>query len=101
MVPGPKGPQIWDASSQDFPKPPLEADAQISEILFREMEVKTTAIVRKVAMTPTVLYGHAWVVNNSYFDGDVGDWVNYCCRLTLEKFRRGTYDDDRQPPHAQ
>jgi len=39
-----------EAVSQDVPKPPLEADAQISEIMINEMEVKITPRVRKVAM---------------------------------------------------
>ena len=72
------------AAPGDAPKPPA-VDARVSEIMLRELDVKTTSIVRKVAMKPTVLYGHARVVNHGHFDGDIGDWINWCCRFALEK----------------
>ena len=43
------------------------------------------AIARKVALSPVVFLGHAFTVEKGWTDEDIGDWINHCCRVTLDK----------------
>jgi hypothetical protein len=29
--------------------------------------------------------GHAFALEKRWFKGDLGDWINRCCRVTLDK----------------
>jgi len=29
--------------------------------------------------------GHAFALEKRWFKGDLGDWINHCCRVNLEK----------------
>lgn len=86
VVAGPDGkPALEEAGPRDIPPQKVGINTVISNLVLRELDIKTHALVRKVAMNPMVYQGHAWAVAKGYFDGDIGDWINFCCLFTLDK----------------
>ena len=67
-----------------------ELEQAVNEVTTQELKVNTLAIMKKVAMSPTTVMGHAYLQSMKtpegvpYFVGDIGDFVNYCVRYTLK-----------------
>jgi hypothetical protein len=74
--------------------PVIEADEElehaVNEMTRQELNVNTLAFVKKVALTPSLVMGHAYLSSKKdergvpLFIGDVGDFINYCVRYTLK-----------------
>jgi len=65
---------------------------EISEMMMDELKIKTNAIMKKVALNPSVYWGHTYVTTQKdpdtgepLFIGDLGDWLNWCNEFTLDK----------------
>ena len=56
-----------------------------SEVATDEYKLMVLAPVRKGALSPVVYMGQAFPVKQGWFQGDIGDWINHCCRFTLDK----------------
>jgi hypothetical protein len=67
-----------------------EFEAAVNEITRQELKVNTLAIMKKVAFTPSTVMSYAFLSEktdeegNSYFEGDIGDFCNYCVKFTLK-----------------
>lgn len=67
-----------------------ELEHAVNEITRQELNVNTLAFVKKVALTPSLVMGHAYLSSKKdergvpLFIGDVGDFINYCVRYTLK-----------------
>jgi len=63
---------------------------KISDLIFKNVEVSTQTILRKVALNPSVFQSYAWVKSKT-LNGerifperyDVGDFLNYCVDFTM------------------
>ena len=62
----------------------LDVSGAISEAATEQYKLNVMAIAGKVALSPVVFMGHAFAVKKDLFEGDIGDWINHCCRITLD-----------------
>ena len=62
----------------------------VNEIATQELKVTTLAILKKVAMTPTMVIGFSYLQSATgpegkpLFVGDIGDSLNWCVKFTLK-----------------
>ena len=56
------------------------------------LDINTLALMRRVALNPTVTMGHTYVTNTKneagdpLFIGDLADWINWCCEKSLSLY---------------
>jgi len=61
----------------------------MSEATMENLGINTLALMRRVALNPTVTMGHTYVTNAReedgipFFIGDLADWINWCCEYAL------------------
>ena len=75
-------------------KPPAEVmeaermgNAEISQMMIRNLEGETAALIKKVAFNPEAFTYYSWAKRKHYLDkdNDFADFVNYCITLTMTK----------------
>jgi hypothetical protein len=72
---------------------PLEVETEkmrswaqkIAEQAISEQDIVWRTIYKKVAMSPIVFMCHGYAVSNNLFQGDIGDFLNFCVRFTMDK----------------
>jgi ubiquinone biosynthesis protein Coq4 len=81
------------APVQEAP-PTIEVDddfeSAVNTVTREELKVTALAIMKKVAMSPSTVMGYAYLQSMKtdegvpYFEGDIGDFFNYCVKFTLK-----------------
>jgi len=75
-------------------RPPAEVmeaermgNAEISQMMMRNLEGETAALIKKVAFNPEAFTYFAWAKRKGYLDkdNDFADFANYCIQLTMSK----------------
>ena len=64
-----------------------EFEKAVNEVTTQELKVNTLAIMKKIAMTPPTVMGHAYLLSSKgadgrpLFEGDIGDFLNWCVKF--------------------
>jgi hypothetical protein len=67
-----------------------EFETAINTVTREELKVTALSIMKKVAMSPSTVMGFAYLQSMKtdegapYFEGDIGDFLNYCVKFTLK-----------------
>ena len=63
----------------------MDISAAISEAVTEAYKLTVMTIARKMALSLVVYMGHTFALEKGWIERDMGDWVNHCCRVTLDK----------------
>jgi hypothetical protein len=85
------GHKVIEAAEMPLSSVDTILESAVNEVTREELKVTTLAILKKVALTPSTLMGHAYLTSTTdpksgkvYFVGDVGDFINHCIKFTLK-----------------
>ena len=57
----------------------------VNDLAFKTIQMRVQAILKKVALRPFIFIYHKYVTSKVWFNGDIGDFINYCVIETMNK----------------